>query len=281
MFSIADFPEVEFIPKYTVSCHGKIRFYLIISLALHGLIFFSLIKILAFPVPSTTRPVDIEMVSVIEDPPLPEEAMPPEETAERPTPDPPLPPSAPPPPPPPLASVVEAPPLEPPPLEAPSLEPPPKPQPPITQPSRLNRPPKIHHRVERPVEPPKPSLQDQPAASLPTSTMASPVVVPPVAAPVPGPRLATSETIQDYGRRLWMRIVRHKPETIVARGSTALNFAVSPEGELISVTVTKTSGNATLDSASIAAVRAATPLPVPPPGARPSDLVFSIAFDYH
>jgi len=275
MSSMSAFPQAGLILPYSIPCRGKARYYLAISLILHGFIFILLIKASTFPVLSATSPVDIEIVAIIEASPSPPEEMAgPEETAELPTPEPPLPPSAPEPeplPPPSLASVVQAPPLE----------PPFKPQPQTLKPPKLNRPLKIHRRAERPAEITKPPLQAPPTGSLPASTIAPPVASPPPATLVPAPRLASSETIQSYGRRLWMRILRHKPERIVAQGSTALNFAVSPEGELISVAVTQTSGTTTLDSASIAAVRAAAPFPAPPPGALPSDLVFSIAFDYH
>jgi protein TonB len=64
-------------------------------------------------------------------------------------------------------------------------------------------------------------------------------------------------------------------------GSTTVSFAVSSDGSLLSVTVSQSSGKASLDQAALAAVRAAAPFPPPPAGAGPADLVFSLAFDYH
>ena len=126
---------------------------------------------------------------------------------------------------------------------------------------------------------PAPDVEPSPGrVSAPVAPVAPVALVAPAVRQLPP---AGVETVRDYGRALWARIARHKPAGVMFRGSTVVTFALSSEGDLISVVVSRSSGNASLDRASVGAVQASAPFPPPPPGFSPGDLVFSLSFDYH
>ncbi|WOJ89556.1 TonB family protein [Methylocapsa polymorpha] len=63
---------------------------------------------------------------------------------------------------------------------------------------------------------------------------------------------------------------KHYPETAIergARGVAAVGFSVDETGQVTSVALLQSSGEADLDEESLAVVRRAAPFPAPPPGA--------------
>lgn len=259
------------------------RYYvgLTLSLALHVLMSCALVEVwLGSDTVTAPDLITIDGVGMIDDPSPPDRPeSPPNPAAPEPvqpaTEPPPSPPPPAPEPPPPMESPLSspAPPREPPPPTVVQQPAPPKPSPPKprTEPKPLKR-----HG------PPAPPRAEQvlglpPVPRTPTVTTAPPSPSPPVVRQSPRAR---SETVQDYGRVVWARISHHKPRNVTFRGSTLVSFALAPDGSLISVSVERTSGNASLDQSAVAAVRAVSPFPQPPADADPGELVFTISFDF-
>jgi periplasmic protein TonB len=66
-----------------------------------------------------------------------------------------------------------------------------------------------------------------------------------------------------YGARVRSMLARHKP-VAGARGSATVTFSIGRSGQLRSVRVSQSSGNARLDQMALATVRSAAPFPAPP-----------------
>lgn len=67
--------------------------------------------------------------------------------------------------------------------------------------------------------------------------------------------------------------VKHYPETAIkrgAKGAVAIGFILDDAGQVLSVSLLRSSGEADLDAESIELVRRAAPFPPPPPGAQHS-----------
>jgi periplasmic protein TonB len=82
---------------------------------------------------------------------------------------------------------------------------------------------------------------------------------------------------KDYNMRVWSSIARHKPK-VGRKGSTTVTFGVGSNGMLRGARVSRSSGDARLDSLAIATVRKAAPFPKPPAGLGPQSFTVSIYF---
>jgi protein TonB len=179
---------------------------------------------------------------------------------------------------PPPAMIIELPPMPevvpPPPAPAQIVEPEPEPQPEVVEAPKpklvLEKPkpkPKPKPKV-KPVEPPKP--EEKPAEqTLPDAQPAPPA--PPAAptAPQPSSTSAPSEAQVTWQSKLLSHLARFKryPEDARRRGAegtSRVRFTVDAEGNVLSVSLAGSSGNASLDRATVAMIRRAQPLPKPP-----------------
>ena len=95
---------------------------------------------------------------------------------------------------------------------------------------------------------------------------------------VAAPASASRGSIINYARRARAKINRYRPPGKGRRGVVQISFGLSATGELEYAQLKKSSGNAKLDEAAVAAVRNAAPFDPPPPGSRPEQLRFSIPF---
>jgi protein TonB len=74
------------------------------------------------------------------------------------------------------------------------------------------------------------------------------------------------------------QVARNKPSGTGHRGTALVSFGVSSSGGLSYARLARSSGNAALDRAALAAVRRAAPFGPPPGGAAPGQLRFSVPF---
>ena len=175
--------------------------------------------------------------------------------------------------PPPSAPLPPEPQAEPP--APPPEQPPPPPEPPSPPPPEV-KPPPPEHKVRRHHQiPTVPAKVPEPEAA-PTPT-------PPPFPPKPldsGLLPLEDHSLSAYKRQLWVRIERRKPRDIHSPGTVVVTFTLGPDGSLLSARLDHGSGDAGLDHAAIDAVAAAAPFPPPPPGLTPSQLAFSIPFQF-
>ncbi len=94
------------------------------------------------------------------------------------------------------------------------------------------------------------------------------------------PPAATDEKLRSYERILWIHIMNRKPNGIRLRGTVMVTFSLERDGRLSAAEISTSSGSVDLDEMALAALRAATPFPPPPAAASPSQLTFSIAFQF-
>jgi len=94
-----------------------------------------------------------------------------------------------------------------------------------------------------------------------------------------GSSAATAGAIASYGARVRARILSNRPAAYGA-GRVVITFAITSGGGLHYARLARSSGNAALDRAAIAAVRRAAPFPPPPAGSSPPQLTFSIPFSF-
>jgi protein TonB len=89
---------------------------------------------------------------------------------------------------------------------------------------------------------------------------------------------ASRGAINNYKARVRARIARNRPRGLGARGTPVVSFGVSRSGSLRYARLTRSSGNRSLDSAALSAVRRASPFPTPPRGSSLRELSFNIPF---
>lgn len=86
---------------------------------------------------------------------------------------------------------------------------------------------------------------------------------------------AARQAAANYGNVVMRAISRTRRENTRARGTAVVSFRVGASGQLSSVGIAQSSGDATLDQIAVNHVRRAAPFPAPPVGAQTS---FSIQF---
>jgi len=163
----------------------------------------------------------------------------------------------------------EPPPLQP--LELPKLEEVPKAE--AVLPTRIEPPPeekKEEEKKEEVREPPKPRKKPPPRRATVKQT----------SAPRPSQKrsrvtaarsagTASSASIATWRGSIMSRLNRHKrhPDGN-SRGTAAVSFTINRSGRVLSVRLTRSSGNPRLDREALALPRRASPLPPPPAGLR-------------
>lgn len=122
-------------------------------------------------------------------------------------------------------------------------------------------------KEEKRREPPRPRL-----ASIATSSGALPT-------PAAGGQVSASfGQLRNYSASVRAKIAEHKPRGVESRGVVVVSFEISSSGQLLNCRVAESSGSASLDSAAIRAIQAASPFAAPPGGQNHS---FTIPFKFH
>ncbi len=116
-------------------------------------------------------------------------------------------------------------------------------------------------------------LDAQDAAAVQVAPQAAAVIQPAPSLPSAPPQEAPFEV---YRRRLWAHLAAHAPAAAAGSGTAVVKFGLSANGELRFVALERSSGRPAFDRACLAAVRAAAPLPSPPPGSTLDELVFTV-----
>ena len=119
-----------------------------------------------------------------------------------------------------------------------------------------------------------PDLASVPAPAGDTPAPAVPAETPPSAPRSPAP--SAEERLADYRRRLWLHLAAHAPAAPAGSGTVSVVFGVDARGALLFARLARSSGRPAFDRAGLASVRAAVPLPAPPEGIDPADLVFTV-----
>ena len=184
------------------------------------------------------------------------------------------------PPPPPTAVMIDMSPAKP--APAPQPQPEQKPRPVVTQQTpkavTLPRLPTVANAaVTLPADPPR-----QPSPAPPTTATAAPPAAPPQASSPPTP---PSNALPNWQGQVLGRLEKFKQYPEDARfhhqqGVAYLRFTMNRQGQVLSASIDRSSGNAALDAEALALVRRAQPLPKPPadvPGDR-LELVAPIEF---
>jgi TonB family protein len=91
---------------------------------------------------------------------------------------------------------------------------------------------------------------------------------------------ASAGSILTYASRIRAHVASHKPSGAGAQGTAMVAFGVTTSGGLSYASISKSSGNSSLDRLAVSAVRGAAPFPQPPVGASPGQLRFTIPFHF-
>lgn len=89
---------------------------------------------------------------------------------------------------------------------------------------------------------------------------------------------ASRGAVNNYKARVRARIARNRPRGVRVRGTPVVSFGVSRSGSLRYVRLARSSGNRSLDSAAMSAIRRSSPFPTPPRGVSLRQLSFNIPF---
>lgn len=99
----------------------------------------------------------------------------------------------------------------------------------------------------------------------------------------PPPAVARADdtgAIAAYAQRLWQHIADRRPRAAALRGTTIIQFRLTPAGGLISAEVARSSGNFNLDRIALRTVRQAAPMPPPPGGLAGDQLSFTVPVEF-
>lgn len=148
----------------------------------------------------------------------------------------------------------------------------------------------------RPAERPRTSASNSHAAPAPTAAPAAPRIPAPappamveatqlaqdmapqpvfLATTTPPPR-STVDPLVEYRRLIWSHLAANAPAARPGAGVAVAIFALDESGAILSVRLGRSSGDPLFDRACLRAIRAAAPLPTPPPGTSRDKLVFEL-----
>ena len=174
---------------------------------------------------------------------------------------------------------------------APMPEPTPPPPPPVSQPTpptpveepplpKVVEAPKPKIAIPKPVkpkpkpQPPKPEKKPEPPKESPpeertADTTSTKEAAPQAAKPAPQSPPSNSNALPSWQSDLLRHLAKYKkyPENARRRGLTGvvqLRFVVDSDGKVLSYDIASSSGNASLDRATMDMIRRAQPLPKPP-----------------
>ncbi|HLN07705.1 MAG TPA: energy transducer TonB [Xanthobacteraceae bacterium] len=130
----------------------------------------------------------------------------------------------------------------------------------------------------------KTELEPREAAPIPTALPSVAVVAEQAAAPVAAQaERPSSQTIISWQRQLVAHLERHKrypPRAHGEQGVASVAFIVDREGRVSGIRIVRSSGSAALDDETLAMIRRAQPLPVPPDGILDAELSFIVPVRY-
>lgn len=91
---------------------------------------------------------------------------------------------------------------------------------------------------------------------------------------------ASAGSILTYASRVRAHVAGNKPSGSGGHGTAVVSFGVTPSGGLSYASISRSSGNPSLDRLAVSAVRSAAPFPQPPEGATARQLRFTIPFHF-
>ena len=91
---------------------------------------------------------------------------------------------------------------------------------------------------------------------------------------------ASRGAVNSYLGRVRARVASRRPRNVRGRGTAVVSFGISRSGSVRYVRLSRSSGNRSLDSAALGAVRRAAPFPRPPTGMSLRQLSFRIPFHF-
>ncbi len=139
---------------------------------------------------------------------------------------------------------------------------------PDPKPEKKEKPPE--KPAPRPVQKPKPEAKPTRRAPAPATAAAPRSDAPQAratAAPSAGSAASRSAALADWNSRVRARFAGQKRYPPGApEGTPGIHFVVGSGGQLVSVSLTRSSGSSVLDNEALAMARRASPFPPPPPG---------------
>lgn len=117
----------------------------------------------------------------------------------------------------------------------------------------------------RPAEPAAPPAATAPAISAPAA---------------PSAVRAQDDSLQRYAALVWAQIAAYRRGGLHRPGTVRVTFRLDRQGRLVSLFVARSSGDAMLDAAALATIRAAAPFAPPPPDIGADSLRFTVPFAF-
>lgn len=129
---------------------------------------------------------------------------------------------------------------------------------------------------------PAPGLPDalEPDSARLTAAPADENAAPPAPAPVPSGR-DDQDMVRRYAETVWAHLLAHRPRGLRQRGTVLLAFSLSRDGTLTRAEIAGPSGDAALDRAVLARLKAASPFPPPPAAMSDAALSFTVPVQVH
>lgn len=140
--------------------------------------------------------------------------------------------------------------------------------------------------VPQPAEKPEEVAQQEPKEAAPVPTAPPSVTAPadqPATPAVGVVAQPSAAAIASWQRLLQAHLERHKHFPLQAQGEhgvSTLVFTIDRQGRVLSARISRSSGSALLDGETLAMIRRAQPLPVPPVDTADEQLSFSVPIRY-
>lgn len=151
---------------------------------------------------------------------------------------------------------------------------------PEPQPEKKEKPPE--KPKPRPVQKPKPEAKPTRRQQAPATTAAprsDAPVAQSTAAPSAGSAASRAATLADWNSRVRARFAAQKRYPGGApEGTPIIHFVIGSGGQLVSVSLSRSSGSAVLDNEALAMARRGSPYPPPPPGLNSGTFTVPIRF---
>lgn len=158
---------------------------------------------------------------------------------------------------------------------------PPEPEKPVVH--KKTPPPPLVKKKKPVVAIPKPASAEAVAKAAPDEVSD----VAPVAAPAKGDVALSSMALETraqgraaYGRLVWKKIAEAKPAGLHRKGVVDVRLVITARGELRSVEILRSTGNAELEALARQTLTRAAPFPPPPAELGQGDLSFEIPFNF-
>ncbi len=149
----------------------------------------------------------------------------------------------------------------------------------VPQPRPRPAPVKERDPVEKPVEK-KPARKPPPSAAARKPAEAAPRTAAP--APAPGTSAGRSVSPARWQARVNAHLNRYKrfPAGVRTGGMAVVQFTINPSGTVTSASLARSSGDGALDSAALALVKRASPIPAPPPEIARASMRLTVPIEF-